>query len=727
VYFLRETVSLANMPKTQCSGCKHFFDRLHQTVESSEVLELYQAAFPRNQVKKHQKFCKKCYDFARKKKSASDPGSGPSSAGDPGPSDPETSGDVEPSPSRAPEPSSSVSRSSDTGSSSVPDDPMEVDYVPPRSHLVPEEPIEIPWKRVVSTEAYCFFCGSHQGRTTVPHEARMQVFLKRNLFVPKTNRVCMAHLIGNRFYEEDLLHIKLAANNSAVDREDFSLFTSALSAAANATIRDRIGSFAFTDDQIKIFTGLTYEQIETVASRLKSMRNVKGRTIVQALVIFLFKLRTGNSNATVAGVFGLPRPQQVSDILDSVITSFEKDILASGFGFTARTREDLIQNETSEFVRVLHGTTEHLALIYDGTYIRHGKSANSSYQRKSYSVQKKVPLCKPFTICTTTGYVVDMLGPYEATVNDASIMRCEIQKSEGLGGFLRAGDVCFVDRGFRDVKEELERRGLIVLMPALKGQRKQLTTEEANASRFVTKIRWAVEAVHGIIKQKYRILDHRVDNDLLPKIQAITKIVCFLNNVFGKRLRSDQTMFDEIVERMQATRNLPNTLAQEVEDKGWNRARIIWTAADSHSVLDFPELTEKDLKIFFTGTYQLSQSVSYLAEMLNEDNTINLKINRDESNILRVEVRSRHVRSKTYRCYVDYEPESIGYSGIKRHYCECANGTRTVGCCSHVASVVYYLSYARYLSRIIRPAEILDSLFHDGASVPVINEDSDED
>jgi hypothetical protein len=143
-------------------------------------------------------------------------------------------------------------------------------------------------------------------------------------------------------------------------------------------------------------------------------------------------------------------------------------------------------------------------------------------------------------------------------------------------------------RGFRDVKEEVERRGLMVLMPAFKGQRKQLTTEEANASRFMTKIRWAVEAVHGIIKQKYRILDHRVDNDLLPKIGALTKIVCFLNNTFGKRLRSDQTMFDEVVERMHQTRNLPNELAQEVEDNGWNRARIIWTAVDSNSLPDFP-------------------------------------------------------------------------------------------------------------------------------------------
>ncbi len=67
------------------------------------------------------------------------------------------------------------------------------------------------------------------------------------------------------------------------------------------------------------------------------------------------------------------------------------------------------------------------------------------------------------------------------------------------------------------------------------------------------------------------------------------------------------------------------------------------------------------------------------------------------------------------------------YSGISKYCCECANGKRTIGCCSHVESVIYYLSHARYLAKIIRPAEILSKLFGVDQVVPVINEDSDED
>ena len=97
---------------------------------------------------------------------------------------------------------------------------------------------------------------------------------------------------------------------------------------------------------------------------------------------------------------------------------------------------------------------------------------------------------------------------------------------------LKPGDICIVDRGFRDVASYLEERGYRVLMPALKGKRNQLTTAESNASRHVTKIRWVVEAIHGIIGQKYKPLHHQLDNKLLPKVSLYCRIACFLNNTF---------------------------------------------------------------------------------------------------------------------------------------------------------------------------------------------------
>ena len=111
---------------------------------------------------------------------------------------------------------------------------------------------------------------------------------------------------------------------------------------------------------------------------------------------------------------------------------------------------------------------DQLFLIGDGTYAKHQKSTNNEYQRKSFSGQERVPLCKPFTLCTTNGYIIDMLGPYLANQNDAEILRSVIENPTGLYKFLKDSDIFVLDHGFRDVKDALGKKGFTVLMPALK-------------------------------------------------------------------------------------------------------------------------------------------------------------------------------------------------------------------------------------------------------------------
>ena len=162
------------------------------------------------------------------------------------------------------------------------------------------------------------------------------------------------------------------------------------------------------------------------------------------------------------------------------------------------------------------------------------KSKNNEYQRKSYSGQKKTSLCKPFTICTTNGYIVDTVGPFNGTMNDATIMKIVLQDPSGISTLLRPGDSALSTVAFRDVVEYMQNQGYNVLMPASKGKRMQLTTEEANSSRFITKIRWVVEAVHGAIGQKYRLLHHKMDNKLLPSLKSLCRIASFLHNTLAK-------------------------------------------------------------------------------------------------------------------------------------------------------------------------------------------------
>lgn len=54
-------------------------------------------------------------------------------------------------------------------------------------------------------------------------------------------------------------------------------------------------------------------------------------------------------------------------------------------------------------------------------------------------------------------------------------------------------------------------------------------------------------------------------------------------------------------------------------------------------------------------------------------------------------MQSRFVKSKKHLLWIQYsETEIEGW------YCTCKNGARTVGCCAHIASAIYYLSYYRY-------------------------------
>lgn len=254
-----------------------------------------------------------------------------------------------------------------------------------------------------------------------------------------------------------------------------------------------------------------------------------------------------------------------------------------------------------------------------------------------------------------------------------------------------------------------------------------MTSEEANASRFITKVRWVVEAVHGAIGQKYRLLHHKLDNKLLPSLKSLCRIAGFLHNTFGKRFDSDPELADIIINFMKERRTQQNTLQELVEVQKFSRRKKPFTIMTANCLMDFPELTENDLKILFTGTYQFSQAVCYLATLMNAEDTLNVEYLIENNNITRMKVRSRHVNRKLYQCYIEYKSNSIGYAAIERYTCDCANGNRTVGCCSHVAAIIYYLSHGRYKSKIIKPSEILTHLFESTNTTAVMNENSDED
>jgi len=590
-----------------------------------------------------------------------------------------------------------------------------------------EEYIEIPLRRTLATHRYCIICYEKNNIHRISLETRLKVFATKQIFIPQGTRCCSSHLLGNSLYADDLSRLRIISDTSRLTKSEIGLFLETVAARSEAPGMCNQGTMDMSEEQVHTLTGHSWENIRDLRQLLTSMRDSSKRSVTQAVIVFLFKLRTGLSNAIIASILGIGTEDYIAGLFAEVMSGFERDIAPSFSGFPAVSRQVLLQNTSAIATALLDLHEDQLVLIFDGTYIRHQKSRNNWYQRKSYSGQKKSHLVKPFTICTTNGYIVDFAGPFYGNQNDATIVKHLLEDPAGIGSILQKDDYVIVDRGFRDAVEALSEKGYHVLMPVCKGKKPQLSSEEANISRKVTKMRWVIEAVHGAIAQKYKLLHHSLHNSLLPRVGVLCKIVAFLHNRYGKRLASDGDSWMAVIDYLKSRMDVANTLSEEVVEQRWNRQKSKLHQLSSTELLDFPQLSEDALKLLFTGSYQFSQAVSYLAELMDADGNIAVQYVLATPTILKAEVRSRHIQSKMYRVYLDYLPYGNDHRSIRRYCCDCPNGNRTAGCCSHVAAVIFYLSYGQYQSRIFQPAAILSTVFDKEQVHVVINDDSDED
>lgn len=180
-------------------------------------------------------------------------------------------------------------------------------------------------------------------------------------------------------------------------------------------------------------------------------------------------------------------------------------------------------------------------LVLDGTYVYVQKSSDYEFQRKVYSSHKNRSLVKPMMVVGTDGYILSAIGPYFADYynSDAKIVKNMFENNtENMKEWLQESDVLIVDRGFRDAVDYLEENGFRMEMPSyLERGSKQHDTEDANHSRLITKVRWVVESANGPMKQ-WKLLDHVVPNNLVPRIGDFTRIVCALYNKFIRYLQA---------------------------------------------------------------------------------------------------------------------------------------------------------------------------------------------
>ena len=84
--------------------------------------------------------------------------------------------------------------------------------------------------------------------------------------------------------------------------------------------------------------------------------------------------------------------------------------------------------------------------------------------------------------------------------------------------------------------------------------------------------------------------------------------------------------------------------------------------------------------------------------------------------MIKAKIRLPHSHKDKYFVYVFIDALEDDVDSIVGHCCSCKIGSRVVGCCSHVAVVIWYLCYARYLNTIPAPAHRSQNLLEDNNS-----------
>ncbi|KYN28908.1 hypothetical protein ALC57_01669 [Trachymyrmex cornetzi] len=219
---------------------------------------------------------------------------------------------------------------------------------------------------------------------------------------------------------------------------------------------------ALTDSDYYNLAGLKKDHFNSVANCIKKhIKSTSGRSYRTCLALLLTKLRTGLSISVLSTLFALSK-RRAGRAIAAARVALMSYIYRKKFELSIR------------------------------------------FQRQTYSVHKGRPLVKPMIIVSFTGYIVTIFGPYfaDGKNNDANILTTLMRSDASeLRSYLKPNDVFVVDRGFRDCLKLLEDLGFIIKMLHFLKDGSQHTSSEANESRLVTKIRWIIEAVNGLLKK----------------------------------------------------------------------------------------------------------------------------------------------------------------------------------------------------------------------------------
>lgn len=96
-------------------------------------------------------------------------------------------------------------------------------------------------------------------------------------------------------------------------------------------------------------------------------------------------------------------------------------------------------------------------------------------------------------------------------------------------------------------------------------------------------------------------------------------------------------------------------------------------------------------------------------------------VHKECDSLIKLKIQSRHSRSSQRTLWIEFSDKITGW------YCTCKVGARVIGCCAHVASVLWYLGYDRHEDSHVSGVEIDTDNIEDAKFIPISDDlDSDE-
>ncbi|CAH1110032.1 unnamed protein product [Psylliodes chrysocephalus] len=109
-----------------------------------------------------------------------------------------------------------------------------------------------------------------------------------------------------------------------------------------------------------------------------------------------------------------------------------------------------------------------------------------------------------------------------------------------------------------------------------------------------------------------------------------------------------------------------------------------------------------------TGIYPVNLAKSYIQDKLQREETNILQFDElvEDPSISRIRVYSRFRNICKYMLWIYFTiDENVDHQPLELHYyCTCKSEARTLGTCAHVASVLWFLGYARYEQNMRYPS-----------------------